>query len=80
MKLYEKIGFKKIEQFGIQEGVAVHLPEFIHGLYLIKYSFKIAKWEAKTVPYFLFSGKNRTHESTYILFIDSTPITLYCCN
>jgi hypothetical protein len=43
MKLYEKIGFKKVEEFGIQEGVAKHFPEFLHGLYLVKYSYKIGK-------------------------------------
>ena len=39
--LYEKIGFNKIGEGGISHVIGPDIPECIHGVYVIKYLYKI---------------------------------------
>ena len=43
MRLYQKIGFKKVREIQIDDGLAYFIPQFIHGIKRIEYVYKINK-------------------------------------
>ena len=43
MKLYEKIGFVKIGEGGIEHVIGPYIPPPLHGIRLVKYQFQIQK-------------------------------------
>ena len=43
IRLYEKIGFQKVRDISIDDGLAYFLPQFIHGMKRIEYVYKINK-------------------------------------
>jgi RimJ/RimL family protein N-acetyltransferase len=43
MKLYEKLGFKKLGEIRINDGITAFIPESFHGVRRIEYMYQIPK-------------------------------------
>ena len=43
MKLYEKIGFRKLGKIRVDAGIAGYVPEFFHGVRRVEYLYEITK-------------------------------------
>ena len=43
MKLYENLGFRKIGEIRVNDGIAGYLPDFFHGVRRVEYLYEITK-------------------------------------
>ena len=43
VRLYEKMGFDKLGEIRVDDGIAAFIPEFVHGIRRIEYLYCIKK-------------------------------------